>query len=67
VRPHPTLKSVRVGHPAAECSLCPNGSGFAAGTVRSGTNPTYKYCVEKEVKLLGPGDTWASKNAHVVV
>lgn len=66
VRPHPKMKGMKVGHAAAACSLCPNGTGFEPGTVQRGTNPTYKHFTEKGFKLLGLGDTWAAKNAHVV-
>ena len=64
MRQHPVLKSMKVGHPAAECSLCPNGVEWAPGTVRASSNHTYKYCIEKGVKFLALGETWASKNAH---
>ena len=56
---------MKLGHTAAECTLCPNGTGWSPSSVRAGTNPSLKYCTEKGVKFLAPGDTRASKNAHV--
>ena len=56
---------MQVGHSAADCSLCPNGTEWSPTTTRVGSNVTYKYCKEKMVKFLGLGETWASKNAHV--
>jgi hypothetical protein len=53
------------GHSAAECSLCPNGTGWAASTVAKKSNPTYLFAIKEKVKLLTAGQTWASANAHV--
>ena len=60
------MKGVKVGHTAAECTLCHNGTSFEPSVVQRGTNPTYKYFTEKGFKMLEPGEAWASKNARAV-
>jgi hypothetical protein len=53
------------GHTAKDCTLCPNGVEWGASTLARKVNPTYLFALKSKVKLLTPGQTWASANAHV--